>query len=89
MDAVKGGAVSSQPDCYSVRNRRVRAVFDALEREFEAELPRVLGRVGRSAGSAGEAAADLLDVFTEQCVQRVVAALKGLLLELEGVPIEH
>ena len=89
MDAVKGGTVSSQPDCYSVRNRRVRAVFDALEREFEAELPRVLGRVGRSAGSAGEAAADLLYAFTEQCVQRVVAALKGLLLELEGVPVEH
>ncbi len=89
MDVVKGDALRSQPDCYSVRNARVRAVFDALERDFEAELPKVLASVGPVLDQPSAAQAGLLDAFTERCVQRAAAAAQSLLAEFGGALSSH
>jgi secernin len=86
MDVVKGGEVSSQPDCYTVRNRRVRAVFDALEREFEAALPEVVARAGRVGEGAAEPRAAVLDAFTTECVKKVTSAVETLLAEMLAMP---
>ena len=81
MDNVKGDPVHSLPGCYPVRNRRVRTVFDGLEREFEAELPDVMRRAIETGETDQEAAADTLDEFSERCVDKVVAAIRELLTE--------
>jgi secernin len=83
MDVVKGDAVRSVPGHYPERNRRVRAVFDGLEAEFEAALPGVLAQAAQRRAAQPHAAARLLDEFTDSCVQKVVEALGSLLAEWE------
>ena len=85
MDAVKGDAVGSLPACYNDRNRRVREVFDTLERQFEAELPDVVASVRSLEEAHSAAQAGLLDAFTERCVLRAVAAARALLAEFGGI----
>jgi secernin len=79
MDAVKGGPVHSRPDAYPSRNRRVRAAFDALEQEFEAEVPEVVREAAQMREVNQVAAACILDGFSEQCVHKVMASLDELL----------
>lgn len=77
LDRVKGDPVASVPGLYPVRNQVVRARFDALEREFEAEVPIVM-REAFAVDQAGSRAA-ILDNFTQCCVHKVHAALQELL----------
>jgi secernin len=79
MDVIKGDLLGSRPGCYPERNRRVRSVFDPLEAEFEAALPPTLAQAAQARRSDPEAAARLLDDFSEACVRKVVAALRELL----------
>lgn len=79
LDRVKGHPNTSLPDHYPIRNRRVRAKFDALEQEFEAELPDVIKRA-RLTNEANRASF-ILDEFTEGCVNQVLAVLHELLAE--------
>jgi secernin len=82
MDRVKGHPVSSLPDYYPIRNRRVRARFDPLEQEFEAELPDVI-KQARASKDANRASF-VLDEFTDRCVNRVLVALRELLSEFSA-----
>ena len=82
MDSVKGDPVNSLPDHYPNRNRRVRAAFDTLEREFEAEVPEVIRKAIKARETDKEAAAHILDEFSERCVNRVITSIHGLLKEL-------
>jgi secernin len=85
LDRVKGAAVGSLPGCYTERNRRVRARFDALEGEFASSLPDVL-RQATQARQAGESADPaVLDAFTDGCVQAVEQALQELIAEFPPV----
>ena len=79
MDVVKGDPVSSYPGFYAERNRRVRAAFDPLEVEFKSSLPSVVARAQQARVRDPQAAACLLDEFSDACVQRVIVALRGLL----------
>jgi secernin len=83
MDRVKGHPISSRPDHYPVRNRQVRAKFDALEQAFEAETPDIVrqAREATQASSASHSAAHILDEFTASCVSRVLVVLGELLSE--------
>jgi secernin len=83
MDNVKGDPIHSVPGRYPVRNRRVRAAFDQLEREFEAEVPDVMRKAIAMRETDPEAAANILDAFSERCVDRVVAAIRELLTEFD------
>jgi secernin len=78
MDTVKGDPIAARPGYYPHRNQIVRARFDQLEQEFAAEVPEIWHR------SVGAGDAHILDRFTEQCVERVVTALQGLLNELNA-----
>jgi secernin len=82
MDNVKGDPVNSLPGRYPIRNRRVRMAFDLLEQEFEAEVPDVMRRAIETRESDHEAAAHILDEFSERCVDKVVATTRELLTEL-------
>lgn len=84
LDAVKGDPIASVPGYYPVRNRLVRARFDALESDFAAELAESVS--GIDAGSIGvdEEQARRLDDFSDRCVARVVAAIDQLLRELDN-----
>jgi secernin len=77
MDRVKGDPIASLPGFYSSRNRAVRATFDALETEFEAEISGVMQRAMTTEDTGTSAA--ILDDFTHRCVERVRAALGELL----------
>jgi secernin len=77
LDRVKGDPVASVPGLYPVRNQVVRARFDALEREFEAEAPAVIQEA--LAVDHGGSRAAILDNFTQRCVHKVHAALQELL----------
>jgi hypothetical protein len=79
LDRTKGSDVGSVPGYYPRRNAEVRRRFDALEEQFEAELPGVMGRVAALRQSDPNAMAQELERFTAQCVEQVVAALKELL----------
>ena len=83
MDSVKGDPVNSLPGHYPNRNRRVRAAFDTLEREFEAEVPEVMRKAIKARETDKEAAACMLDEFSERCVNKVVATIHELLKELD------
>jgi secernin len=78
MDSVKGDPIVARPGCYPQRNQIVRARFDQLEQEFAAEVPEVWQRYVQASD------AHILDRFTERCVERVMAALQGLLNELDA-----
>jgi secernin len=80
LDTVKGDPVKRLPGHYRTKNPLVRAKFDALEAEFAARLPRVLGRAiaAKKATGAPEAAC-ILDEFTEACVREVLATSERLL----------
>lgn len=82
MDQVKGDPVGAIPGLYPVRNRVVRQRFDALEAMFAAALPAIMAR----AVTAGDAAATaaVLNDFTAQCVQQVVAAVAELLAQFKA-----
>lgn len=81
LDRTKGAAVGSVPGVYPQRNAIVRARFDALEREFEAELPAVLQKAQAAGDTGSDAQAAVLDAFSARCVERTVAAVRGLLDE--------
>lgn len=83
MDKVKGDPIKSLPDHYLCRNRTVRAAFDAIERQFEAEVPHVLRKTAELSSTDSEAVAYILDQFTEKCVQKVVTTVKKLLSEFD------
>jgi secernin len=83
MDRVKGDRINSLPDHYPVRNRRVRMAFDRIEWEFETEVPDVVQKAIERRETDPEAAAHILDEFSERCVKKVVAAIDGLLRELD------
>jgi secernin len=78
MDHVKGDPVNSLPGHYPRRNSRVRAAFDPLEREFEAEVPDVMRKAVKIRETDPDAAAHVLDEFSERCVNKVVAAVHAL-----------
>ena len=83
MDQTKGDPITNLPGYYASRNPVVRERFDALERDFEAELPDVAkGAVASNCIDAQERAL-VLDEFTQDCVHRVVATLHSLLEEFE------
>jgi hypothetical protein len=79
MDQVKGDPLGSLPGCYPERNARARAKFDALERTFESQVPDVVRHAVGKRAQDPAAMARILDAFSEQCVQRVIAALDELL----------
>lgn len=81
MDSVKGDPVDSLPGHYPIRNREVRAAFDMLEREFEVEVSDVMQKAIGMRETDHEAAAHILDAFSERCVDKVVAATRDLLKE--------
>jgi secernin len=83
MDIVKGDPINSLPGRYPARNRRVRTAFDRLEREFEAEVPDVMRKVIETRETDYEAETHILDEFSERCVNKVVAAIRELLTELD------
>ena len=78
MDKVKGDPIRSLPSSYAYRNRLVRARFDALEEQFQAEVPKVVRQAVDSGARTG-----ILDDFTKSCVQQVVKTIRALLSELE------
>jgi secernin len=82
LDQVKGDPISSVPNYYPARNRRVRAVFDSLEQEFAAELPHVVCKAVELTKSDAGKSARLLDEFTARCVQKVVTEAEQLLIGL-------
>ena len=86
MDVVKGDPIISVDNYYPARNRRVRAVFDALEAEFEAELPMLMQRASRMRAVDRQASAHILDEFTDRCVRKVVAEVERLLAEFHLRP---
>ncbi len=77
IDQVKGHPVACLPSLYSTRNPIVRAQFDALEQAFEAETAGVMQEA--VAAKHPDAAAAILDDFTQRCVDQVLAALHELL----------
>jgi secernin len=79
MDRVKGHPVASLPELYSLRNKRVRTVFDVLEQDFERTLPDVVNHALEA--KQPDQTARILDAFTDRCVAQVVAALQELLVE--------
>jgi secernin len=81
MDRVKGDPINSLPGRYPIRNRRVRAAFDTLEREFEAEVPDVMRKAIETRETDHEAASHILDEFSERCVNEVVGTIDELLTE--------
>ncbi len=83
LDRVKGSPLGSVPGCYPDRNRLVRAKFDALEKEFEAETPGVVEQA--VAEQQANRRARILDEFTGRCVSRVLQTLRELLAEFPAV----
>jgi secernin len=83
MDNVKGDPIHSLPGCYPVRNRKVRTAFDRLEEEFEAELPDIMRKAVETRENDHEVAAQVLDGFSEKCVNKVVAAIRELMTEID------
>ena len=83
MDNVKGDPVNSLPGYYPKRNRRVRTAFDMLERGFEAEVPDTMHKAIKARETNHEAAAYILDEFSERCVNKVVETIRDLLVELD------
>jgi hypothetical protein len=79
LDRTKGAAVGSRPGYYPRRNAQVRARFDALEADFEAELPAVIERAVAQRHQDPSAMAGELDAFTARCIERVLAAVHELL----------
>jgi secernin len=80
MDRVKGHPITSLPGLYPARNQLVRARFDALEQEFEAETPNVVRQA--LAVEHPSARASILDEFSQRCVSKVHMVLQELLLDL-------
>jgi secernin len=76
MDTVKGDPIRSLPGYYPKRNTQVRARFDALEMEFADELPKI---VQQATASADGVNAEVLDNFTQRCVEKVVKTTRDLL----------
>lgn len=74
---------------YDARNPLVRAAFDPLEVEFEAELAAVLqeARALRSAGRAKEAA-ERLDAYSAACAARALATVTELRDRLRALVVE-
>jgi secernin len=77
MDRVKGDPTGAVPGLYTARNQTVRIRFDALEQEFEAEVPDVMKRA--LAAEHPDTTASLLDEFTQRCVHKVLSVLQELL----------
>jgi secernin len=81
MDNVKGDSINSLPGRYPVRNRKIRTAFDQLELEFEAEVPAIMRKAIETRKTDHEAAAYILDEYTEQCVNKVVGTARELLTD--------
>lgn len=84
LDVVKGDPVASVPGYYPERNTLVRTRFDALEAEFAAELAELAPRVDAHSARADGEQSRLLAGFSARCVERVVATVNELLIELEA-----
>ena len=80
MDRVKGHPITSLPGLYPARNQLVRARFDALEQEFEAQAPNVV-KQALAVDHPGDRAS-ILDEFSQSCVGNVLTVLRELLLDL-------
>jgi secernin len=78
LDRTKGRRIGSRPGFYPQRNAQVRARFDALEMEFAAAVPSVMQQAVGKYALDPTAAAEELDLFTAQCVEKVVVALHEL-----------
>jgi secernin len=79
LDKTRGGPVGSKVGYWEVRHLRVRSEFDALEKEFEAELPKIMKKAVelKKAGRVDEAA-KILDDHTAKCVDRVIKKVNEL-----------
>lgn len=82
LDRVKCDPISSVPGLYPVRNRLVRERFDALEQEFEAQVPAVVREA--LAVDQPNLRAAILDDFTQRCVHKVHAVLNELLFAISS-----
>ncbi len=79
LDKTRGAPVGSKPGYWETRHPTVRAKFDALEKKFEAGLPKVIKEAVslRKAGKEDEAA-KVLDDYTAKCVKEVVETINEL-----------
>lgn len=82
MDKVKGDPIKSLPGYYESRNRLIRERFDAIEREIEAEVPEVIRKAVELRNTHREEMTQILDKFTENCLNKVIVVLKDLLRQL-------
>jgi secernin len=87
-DQVKGDPVRSVPGCYHAQHPIVRERFDALERAFEAEIPRVMKDAVAARQADPGKGSRILDEFSASCVRKVVAALEELTRETTAPGIE-
>ena len=84
LDRTKGAPIGSKVGYWETRNPIVRARFDALEKEFEAEVPNVLREAVRLRKGNQEAeAAKILDAYTQKCVDRVAQEASSLREQFE------
>jgi len=72
------------------RNAVVRAEFDALEKEFAASLPDIIRQAVnlRKAGKIDDAA-EILDAFTAECVEKALRTVNGLRKKFAPEPAEE
>ena len=78
-DKVGAWVIEGRITDWDIRNKIVRAEFDALEKEFEGGVPRVV-RIAvelRKAGKIDEAA-KVLDDYTAKCIDKVVKKVNEL-----------
>jgi hypothetical protein len=78
LDETKGDPISSRPGCYPARNRDVRARFEAIEQQIQAELPGVMRRRAALRKESAQEAARFLDSYSQECVDRVLRAVYDL-----------
>jgi secernin len=83
LDNAKGDPIESRPNRYQAKNRLVRERVDALEADFAAALPDILGEAAAAREADDQAVAHVLAEFTENCVAKVVRVLEELLKACE------
>jgi len=79
LDKTKGAPIGSKVGYWETRNPIVRAKFDPLEKEFEAQVPNVVHEAVRLRKEGKEdEAAKILDAYTQHCVDRVAGEVNRL-----------
>jgi hypothetical protein len=73
-------AVRSVPNLYAARNQLVRDYFNPLEESFSLQLPKIISEAVRADETVDSV---VLDVFTANCVERVVEAIHSLFKQFE------